>query len=150
MSYSTDVAAARALAETAHAGQTDRAGKPYIDHPARVAARLDAPEAQVAGWLHDVVEDAAVPLDAIADRFGPDTAAAVDALTRREGEAWRAYIERVQAHPLARLVKISDLIDNSNLSRLPAVTLRDVDRQARYNRALRTLLETEDRHEQDQ
>ena len=141
MAYSTDVNAARMLAAKMHAGQTDKSGQPYVTHPGRVAARLEAPEAQVVGWLHDTVEDTALTLGEIEAQFGAETAAAVDAISRREGEAWEDYLARVKANPVARRVKISDLIDNSNLSRLPRVTLKDVDRQARYNAALRALME---------
>ena len=143
MAYSTDVEGAKALAEQLHRGQLDKAGLPYITHPQRVAGRLESPEAQVVGWLHDTVEDTDMTVEGIAERFGPDTAAAVDAISKREGEDWDDYIRRVKAQPLARQVKISDLIDNSNLSRTPKVTLMDVKRQKRYNRALKTLLKAE-------
>ena len=139
--YSTDVEAARALATRLHAGQLDKAGSPYITHPMRVAARMETPEAQVVGWLHDTVEDTDLTLDALEAQFGPETAAAVDAISRREGEAWETYLARVKANSLARQVKISDLIDNSNLGRIPRITLRDVERQAKYNRALKYLME---------
>jgi len=141
MAYSTDVEAARALAEEMHAGQLDKAGLPYVTHPQRVAGRLERPEAKVVGWLHDTVEDTALTVQDIEARFGPETAAAVDAISRREDESWSDYIDRVAQNPMARLVKISDLIDNSNLSRIPRVTMRDVKRQAKYNRALQKLLE---------
>ncbi len=143
MPYSTDVEAAKALAERMHEGQLDKAGQPYITHPMRVASRLKSPEAQVVGWLHDTVEDTGLTLAEVEAQFGPDTAQAVDAVSRREGEAWEDYLERVRANPVARQVKISDLIDNSNLGRIPHVTLRDVERQAKYNRALKMLLEGE-------
>jgi len=143
MAYSRDVAAAKALAARMHAGQTDKAGLPYLTHPMRVAGRLEDPEAQVVGWLHDTVEDTPLTLGEIEARFGPQTAAAVDAVSRRPGEDWDDYLLRVQADPVARQVKISDLIDNSNLSRIPRVTLADVARQARYNRALAQLLAPE-------
>ena len=141
MAYSTDIEAARALATAAHAGQVDKAGLPYVTHPERVASRLESPAARVVGWLHDTVEDTGLTLAEVEAQFGPATAAAVDAVSRREGEDWDAYLRRVKANPVARLVKISDLIDNSNLSRIPRVTLRDVQRQAKYNRALRELME---------
>ena len=141
MAYSKDVEAAKALATRAHEGQTDKADAPYILHPQRVAARLESQEAQVVGWLHDTVEDTELTLSDIEALFGAETAASVDAITRRRGEAWQAYLERVKADPLARRVKISDLIDNSDLTRLAHVTLRDVERQAKYNRALRELME---------
>ena len=143
MAYSTDVEAAKALAYRAHEGQTDKAGLPYVTHPERVAARVEGPEAQVVGWLHDTVEDTPTTVEEIAAQFGPETAAAVDTISRREGEDWDDYIDRVQANPVARRVKISDLIDNSNLSRIPRVTLKDVKRQARYNKALKKLMKAE-------
>jgi len=143
MAYSIDVAAARALATKAHEGQTDKAGLPYITHPERVALRMESPELQVIGWLHDTVEDTPIALQDIEGAFGPETAAAVDAISRRDGEKWSDYLDRVAANPMARQVKISDLIDNSNLSRIPHVTLKDVERQKKYNKALKKLLEEE-------
>jgi (p)ppGpp synthase/HD superfamily hydrolase len=143
MAYSIDVAAARALATKAHEGQTDKAGLPYITHPERVALRMESPELQVIGWLHDTVEDTTLTVKDIAERFGPETAASVDAISRRDGEKWSGYLDRVAANPMARQVKISDLIDNSNLSRIPHVTLKDVERQKKYNKALKKLLEEE-------
>ena len=143
MAYSIDVAAARALATKVHEGQTDKAGLPYITHPERVASRLTTPEAQVVGWLHDTVEDTPITLQDIEAAFGPETAAAVDAISRRDGESWSDYLDRVTANPMARQVKISDLIDNSNLSRIPHITLKDVERQKKYNKALKKLLEEE-------
>ena len=88
MAYSTDVEAAKALATRAHEGQTDKAGLPYITHPERVASRLQSPEEQVVAWLHDTVEDTAITLTTIESQFGPETAAAVDAISRRVGEDW--------------------------------------------------------------
>ena len=143
MSYSIDVAAARALATKAHEGQIDNAGLPDITPPERVASRMENPEAQVIGCLHDTVEDTPITLRDIEATFGPETAAAVDAISRRDGEPWSDYLERVAANPMARQVKISDLIDNSNLSRIPHVTLKDVERQKKYNKALKKLLEEE-------
>ena len=140
MAYSTDVEAAKALATRAHSGQTDKAGLPYITHPERVAGRLDTPEEQVVGWLHDTVEDTEVTIAEIEKEFGPETTAAVDAISRREGETWSEYLDRIQENPVARAVKISDLIDNSNLGRIPVVTMKDVKRQAKYNKALEKLV----------
>lgn len=141
--YSVDVMTAKAWAARWHEGQRDKAGKPYVTHPERVAGRLSAPEEQVVAWLHDTVEDTGLTLREIENAFGPETAAAVDAVSRRPGEDWEDYLRRVKQNEVARKVKISDLIDNSNLSRIPAVTLRDVDRQLKYNRALRYLMDME-------
>ena len=141
--YSVDVMTAKAWAARWHEGQRDKAGKPYVTHPERVAGRLSAPEEQVVAWLHDTVEDTGLTLREIENAFGPETAAAVDAVSRRPGEDWEDYLRRVKQNEVARKVKISDLIDNSNLSRIPVVTLRDVDRQLKYNQALRYLMDME-------
>ena len=137
---STDVKTAWEWAERLHRGQKDKSGAPYIGHPARVAGRLQFPEEQVVGWLHDTVEDTGLTLREIEAQFGPETAAAVDAMSRRDGEAWDDYLQRVRQNSTARAVKISDLIDNSNLTRLENVTLRDVLRQEKYNKALQYLM----------
>jgi len=138
--YSKDTATAQAWAERQHRGQVDKAGLPYVTHPARVAERMNTPEEKVVGWLHDTVEDTALTLQEIEAEFGPETAAAVDAISRREDESWDDYLRRVRQNEVARSVKISDLIDNSNLSRLIEVTMKDVKRQRKYNRALEYLM----------
>lgn len=138
--YNTDVEKARALAERLHAYQTDKSGQPYVGHLARVAADVETDEARVVAWLHDSVEDTDLTVADVAAEFGPDTAHAVDCMTHRSGDSYEAYLARVKTDPVARLVKISDLTDNSNLTRLRTVTLRDVARQAKYNRALRYML----------
>lgn len=141
------VEAARAIAERVHAGQTDKAGKPYIQHVTAVASKLSTTEEKTVGLLHDVVEDTDTTLDDLRQRgFSEDVVAAVDAITRRdtpEGkEPEEHYIARVLANPLATRVKIADLAHNSDLSRLPHPTERDRERARKYLResyALRTV-----------
>ena len=141
--YSKDVETAKAWAYRQHEGQLDKAGFPYVTHPKRVAGRMETPEEQVVGWLHDTVEDTGLTLPEIEKEFGPETAAAVDAISRRDGEEWDDYLRRVKQNEVSRKVKIGDLIDNSNLSRIPNVTLRDVERQKKYNQALKYMMTEE-------
>jgi (p)ppGpp synthase/HD superfamily hydrolase len=85
-------------------------------HSVRVAERLGAQgecEAIVlAGLLHDVVEDGGVELAEIRRLFGDRVAEAVDAVSRRDGETYSAFIHRAAAHPDGRLVKQADVRDN--------------------------------------
>lgn len=119
----TTLLLAAAVARTAHAGQTDKAGQPYLAHPARVAAAVahtgaDA-EVQAAAWLHDVVEDTSVTLDDLtAMGFSRRVVDAVDALTRREHESHEQAVRRAAANPDARIVKRCDVNDNANPDRL--------------------------------
>ena len=141
------VEAARLVATAAHAGQVDKGGAPYIEHPAFVADRVrwlggDEVAAAVA-WLHDVVEDTAVSLDALASVFPARVVEAVDGLTRREGEPYFEYIERVGGDSVARTVKRCDLAHNLDTSRLPGggvdLSEADVARLVRYERARNVL-----------
>ena len=143
MAYSVEVEKAEAIARTAHAGQVDKAGVDYIGHPERVAARMDTPEEKVVAWLHDVVEDTGFTIEDIEREFGFETAVDVYAVTHRKGESWANYLCRVKSNEIARKVKIADLIDNSNLSRFKEITIWDVERQAKYNRALYFLMDVD-------
>jgi (p)ppGpp synthase/HD superfamily hydrolase len=109
------------LAKTAHAGQTDKAGHPYVEHVIRVrdALREHGEEAQIAGVLHDVVEDTSLTLGDLRARGATQrTVAAVDSVTRRPSETYMDMIRRAAADPLGRLVKLADNADNSREDRL--------------------------------
>lgn len=82
------------LARTAHEGQTDKAGRPYAEHLAAVAdgvrARGGDPEQIAAAWLHDAVEDDALPAAWLAGAALTErTKAIVRAVTKRPGESRR-------------------------------------------------------------
>lgn len=129
-----------AIAAAAHAGQKDKAGNPYILHPLRVMLAVQVPEERIVAVLHDVVEDTPWTLDALrAEGFSNDVVAAVDALTRRDGEDYFEFVRRAVAHPIARPVKIADLRDNMDLARIAAPTGRDDARIDRYREALRMI-----------
>ncbi|MCS0606371.1 HD domain-containing protein [Streptomyces sp. LP11] len=112
-----------ALARDAHAGQTDKAGRPYAEHLAAVAegvrARGGDAEQIAAAWLHDSVEDDALTREWLAAApLTERTKAIVDALTKRPGEEPREYARRILATPGALLVKQSDLAHNADPERL--------------------------------
>jgi len=129
------------IAATAHLGQHDKSGAPYILHPLRLMLRATTPEEQMTAVLHDVVEDSAWTLDELADAGFPlDVIAALDCLTRRSGESYDAFIDRILGNPLARRVKLLDIEDNMNLTRLVRITPEDLARVERYHRARSRLL----------
>lgn len=109
---------AATLASTAHAGQTRPDGLTlYIVHPMRVAARPRAAGASAhvlaTAWLHDVLEDTKTTVaDMVAAGMPAPVISAVEALTRRKGEAYTDYIARVKANEIARVVKQADMLDN--------------------------------------
>jgi len=129
-----------AIAAEAHAGQVDKAGAPYILHPLRVMLRVQTEAERMAAVLHDVVEDTPWTLEALAaEGFAPEVLAAVDALTRRVGESYEVFVARAGADAVGRAVKLADLAENMDLTRLAAPTARDHERLERYRRAVAQL-----------
>ena len=129
------------IAKYAHAGQVDKAGADYIQHPLRVMDAVDSEEAKIVAVLHDVVEDSEISLQDLRDRgFNEAILEAISCLTKKEGENYEQFIRRVSSNELARLVKIADLRDNMNVDRLPKVTEQDLARVTKYQKALVTLL----------
>lgn len=130
------------IALDAHRGTTDRYGQPYIVHPLRLmlSLPLNDTDGQIVALLHDVVEDTAVSLNDLRKRGYPNhILEAVDALTRRDGESYDEFIQRIKPNPLARRVKLADLRDNMNIVRLPEVTDDNTKHFARYRKAWREL-----------
>ncbi|KUF14757.1 phosphohydrolase [Streptomyces silvensis] len=134
-----------AVARRAHAGQTDKAGRPYAEHLAAVAAGVRArggsDEQVAAAWLHDAVEDDALTADWLARAaLTPATRAIVLAVTKRPGETPEAYAARILETPGALLVKEADLAHNADPGRLSVLDGTTRDRlTAKYAR-MRVLL----------
>lgn len=128
------------LATMAHAGQVDKAGEPYILHPLRVMLACNSEQERIVAVLHDVVEDSDYTLTDIACEFGSEIADALECLTKRKGERYADFIQRVRGNDLAVGVKIADLNDNMNMDRLPKpLTEADHLRYEKYRDAYRVL-----------
>jgi RelA/SpoT family (p)ppGpp synthetase len=74
------------FARQKHGNQVRKSGEPFFSHPLTVTYylaeyHLDAP-ALMAALLHDVAEDASVPIAEIAQRFGSEVAVLVDGVTK--------------------------------------------------------------------
>lgn len=107
------------IAVEVHAGQLDKGGAAYILHPLRVMMGMDTDQERIVALLHDTVEDSDwFNLAEVELYFGARIAAAVDALTKRKGEDYDAYLARVKADDIATKVKLADLQDNCDLARL--------------------------------
>ena len=128
------------VAVRAHDGQYDKGGSPYILHPLAVAKQVSGEKEKILALLHDTVEDTNVTNDDIRREFGNTIADALDCLTHRKGESYDEYIDRVCANPLAIDVKLADLHNNMDLSRIPRPTEKDRARVEKYKRVEKRLL----------
>ena len=128
-----------AIAAAAHAGQTDKAGAPYILHPLRVMLRLTTDTERITAVLHDLVEDCeGWSFDRLLneEKFSPEIIEALQAVTKREGETYEDFVRRACENRIGRRVKFCDLLDNCDLSRISHPTAKDHERIARYRRAI--------------
>jgi len=121
------------IAAEAHAGQQDKAGKPYILHPIRVMLSVSTTDEQIAAILHDTVEDTDVTYEQLsAAGFSAEIISAVKALTKLDGESRVDAARRAVKHPIARQVKLADVKDNLDISRIPHLTDKDHARLDEY------------------
>ena len=128
------------LAKQHHEGQTDKAGKSYIEHPLRVMNQVESKEEKIVAVLHDIVEDTNISLNDLRNEgFSEEVVSAVECLTKQDGENYDSYIERISFNPLAVKIKLADLEDNRDLTRLPEVTDKDLERLEKYDKALEKL-----------
>lgn len=110
--------AAIRIAVTAHAGQLDKGGEAYITHPLRLMAAVDGEETKMVAVLHDVIEDTTVTLEDLRrEGFSETVLAGAACVTHGREEPYADYVVRCKSHPLARQVKLADLLDNSRLDR---------------------------------
>lgn len=129
---------AAGIARSRHVGQTRRDGlTAYISHPADVANRLqgESDEVIATAWLHDVLEDTSTTLhDLMLFGVSEQVRDAVWCLTKPPTRVYEAHMRRVKENPIARKVKIADIL--SNLADKP--TERQI---VKYAKALLILLD---------
>jgi (p)ppGpp synthase/HD superfamily hydrolase len=145
----TPVAPARAatiedaveLAVTSHRGQVDKYRQPYILHVIGVAGRCRSIDEKIVAFLHDVVEDTDTTLDDLRHLgFSEPVVVAVGCLTRRKGETYDAFVDRIAPNPLARAVKLADLEDNMDIRRSNRpMKEKDAERMEKYRKAWQRL-----------
>lgn len=112
------------LAMSAHDGQVDKLGAPYINHVTAVARGVAAFGEQMAivALLHDVVEDTDLTLQDLR-RAGVriESLISIQLLTKSPGQQLRPYLEAITLNRTALLVKISDNAHNTLPERVAAI-----------------------------
>lgn len=120
-------------------GKLDKGGYPYLDHLHEVSNRVLGDDAKLIGLLHDTLEDTEMTReDLIKLGYSEHVVSSVEILTRKKGEDYPDYIERIveSNNKDALNVKLADLNHNMNISRIKNPTLKDVDRiEKRYRPA---------------
>jgi hypothetical protein len=127
-----------AIAAEAHAGQVDKAGAPYVLHPLRMMLSMTSIDERIVAVLHDVCEDCSGwTFDRLRRKgFSDHIIEALQSVTKRDGEDYEDFVRRAATNQIGRRVKLADMQDNSDLSRIAAPTERDFQRIEKYRRAI--------------
>ena len=143
------------IAVEAHTGQVDKGGNPYILHPLRVMLSLNTEGERIVGVLHDVVEDCdgwtwerlkqqgcnATLIEALQSvSKTPQEEAEYRSLSEdKKLSHYLEFIKRAKSNEIGRNVKVADINDNLDISRIDDITERDINRLNRYKEALKLL-----------
>ena len=130
------------IAIKVHDGQVDKGGNDYINHPIRVSENCSLDEEKIVALLHDTIEDGDITADyLIMQGFPHDIVDAVLSVSRNKDEGYFDFILRCKANPIGRRVKIADLKDNMDITRLNELTEKDIERLKKYHKAYKILNE---------
>jgi (p)ppGpp synthase/HD superfamily hydrolase len=92
---------------------------------------------RICGVLHDTVEDSDITLVFLQQEgFSEEVLTVLGCLTKRHGENYDDFISRILENKIACLVKLADLHDNMDLSRINDPTDEDKARIEKYGRAV--------------
>ena len=151
------------IAVEAHKGQLDKGGNLYVLHPLRIMMGLDTEDEKIVGVLHDVVEDcegwtwdrlrsegfSEEVIDALLSvSKTPEEEAEFSRLKETGSEDavrqhYFAFVRRAAANEIGRKVKMADIHDNLDVSRIKTLSNEDIIRLRRYDVALNILANPE-------
>lgn len=131
------------LVRNKFAGKVDKAGKPYIRHLERVYRDVaegggDIDQCVIA-LLHDIIEDTDTTEGDLVEFFPNRIVRAVFVLTKRPTQSYMEYISLVKNNEDSLVVKLADLRDNMDITRLNEITDKDVERLKKYHTAYKFL-----------
>jgi (p)ppGpp synthase/HD superfamily hydrolase len=130
------------IAVEAHKGVLDKGGSPYVLHPLRMMFAVNTDEEKIVAVLHDVVEDGEDWDFGRLEKegFSTEILNALRSVTKiTENEDYDDFIERALRNPIGRQVKIADLKDNLDVTRIGELIERDMKRLNKYKKALARL-----------
>lgn len=136
--YYEQLGQAIALASLAFQDKFDKQGRPYILHCLRVMTGVgDDPEVQVAAILHDMVEDTDWDVLSLTYRLALTERQQVILylVTHDKEDSYDDYIRAIAVNEDAKRIKLADLKDNSDITRLKGLRKKDFDRLEKYHRA---------------
>ena len=123
--------------------KTDKGGKPYVGHLLRVSRTVAEnggnERLQTIALLHDLLEDTHYTKDDLLEIFPYQVVKVVEILTKKKGQSYDDYLSQILSCEDAIQVKLADLKDNMDLTRLSELTEKDIERVKKYHKAFISL-----------
>ena len=142
MIYTKNTKLALRLCFDGHRDQVDKTGLPYVFHPFHLAEQMTDEYTTVVALLHDIVEDTDMTLDRLRELGIPEVCVeAIALMTHAPDVPYMDYVREIGKNPIAKAVKLADLMHNSDVSRLDEVDEWAEKRNAKYKEAIRILRE---------
>lgn len=115
----------------------DKGGQPYVLHCLRVAEKQTTITRKIIAVLHDLIEDTDWEIEDLEKKgFGLSIIVPLKLLTHDNvAQTYEEYIEAISTNEDARAVKLADLEDNSQITRLKGLTKADFARVEKYHKA---------------
>lgn len=137
------------IAQEAHKGVKDKGGHDYIHHPIRVMHAMSNDQEKIVAILHDVVEDSDWTFERLKEEgFEDSVIESLRCVTKHsEEEDYQEFIKRAATNKIATKVKMADIEDNLDLSRLGTLTEKDLTRIEKYKKALKYLKALVNKHD---
>lgn len=128
------------IAVKVHKKQVDKGGAPYIKHILRVEKRCMSWDERIVALLHDTIENGDITAEyLLMSNFPHYIVDAVLSVSRNKNEDYFDFINRCKKNPIGRRVKIADLEDNMDITRLKELTYKDIERLKKYHESYNIL-----------
>ena len=103
--------------------------------------KVKTTDQQMVAVLHDILEDTdTTVVDLISLGFSHEVVDAIVALTKKEGESRIEAAYRAVKNPVARTVKLADVAENMDITRIPDPTTKDLLRLEEYKQVQSILM----------
>lgn len=140
MIYTEMTKKALKLCYTAHNGQVDKSGMPYVFHPFHLAEQMEDENTVTVALLHDVIEDTEYTISDLEKMgFPREVIEALSLLTHDDNVPYMDYVEKIKGNEIARKVKLADLAHNSDTTRLDEINDKVIQRVEKYKNAIAIL-----------
>ena len=118
--------------------KTDKGGNPYMQHLRFVKNHCMLENSKIVGVLHDILEDTDCSISELREVIvHEDLIQTIQLLTRKQSEKYSEYIDRIvnSKNINAIEVKLHDLENNMDITRLKSIKQKDIDRIRKYKKA---------------